>query len=254
MKTEYTYVSDIAKRIRSKSERKRMAMNKEIRERLFELQDDKYRIFSSSLIPGEEKLLGVRLPFLRKIAKEIAKGDVRGFLEDSPVDYFEELMLRGMVIAYADCTTEEKLEWIESFIPLINNWSICDSFCVGISTKGENHQKIWSLMERHLTDEKEFGVRFSVVMLLHYVNEVDINQVFAALSQVTHEGYYAKMSVAWVLSVCYVSFPEKTEDYLCNANLDAFTFHKTIQKIMESKRVKPESKEKLRQLKLKFSR
>ena len=46
-----------------------------IRERLIFLADADYKIFTSPLIPNEEHIIGVRLPVLRKIAKEISLGD-----------------------------------------------------------------------------------------------------------------------------------------------------------------------------------
>ena len=117
-------------------------MREEIRRILSAYADEKYKNFSASLIPGAKPLIGVRLPELRKLAKNITDGHVMtmswcdevscydGIYEDL---YFEETMLRGMMIGYgtakADVTCEEGLRYLKAFIPHVDNWSVCDSFC-----------------------------------------------------------------------------------------------------------------------------
>ena len=113
-------------------------MNLNIREQLFELAEDEYKQFSSSLLPGIDNLLGVRLPALRKIAKQIAKKDWRSYLENADEIYFEEIMLQGMVLGYINDDIEDVLGYIVDFVPKINNWSVCDSFCVGLKITNKN--------------------------------------------------------------------------------------------------------------------
>ncbi len=100
-----------------------------LREQLFELADTRYRDFSATLTPGAGKMIGVRIPQLRAMAREIARGDWRTWLEEAEDEYFEEKMLRGMVISYAKCPPEEKLQWTGRFVPTIDNWAVCDCFC-----------------------------------------------------------------------------------------------------------------------------
>lgn len=104
-----------------------------LKDKLFELSDEKYKKFHSGLCPNIDNIIGVRLPKLREIAKEIAKGDWRDFLATSSNDYYEEVMINGLVIAYAKCDVDEKLNYIESFVPKIDNWAICDSFAIALS-------------------------------------------------------------------------------------------------------------------------
>lgn len=101
----------------------------DLREKLFELADEKYKNFHSNLCPNTDNIIGVRVPKMREIAKEITKENWRNFLTNSSEDYYEEVLIKGFVIAYAKCDTEERLKYIENFIPKINNWAICDSFC-----------------------------------------------------------------------------------------------------------------------------
>ena len=223
-----------------------------IRNRLIEMADEEYRKFSSSLIPGEDRMLGVRLPYLRDLAKEIAKGDWRGFLNNAQEEFYEELMLQGLVIGYVKTAPDEILEYAARFIPKIANWGVCDSFCTGLKLAKKQPHMVWTFVLPYLKSDREFEVRFAVIMMLaHYISDEFIDRVISGLDQVRHDGYYAKMGVAWAISVCYVKYPEKTMAYLKTCSLDDFTFNKSLQKILESYRVDKESKEIIRGMKRK---
>ena len=100
-----------------------------LRDQLLELQEPKYMKFTAALMPGVENVLGIRLPVLRKIARQIAAGDWRTYLAEAEDFYFEERMLQGLVIGCARCTPAEKLEHVARFVPKIDNWAVCDCFC-----------------------------------------------------------------------------------------------------------------------------
>ncbi len=227
-------------------------MNQTIRERIFDRAEEEYKKFQSKLIPGEDRLLGVRLPFLRELAKEIAKEDWREYLNTAEDEYYEEIMLQGLVIGYAKASPEEILQYTARFVPKITNWGVCDSFCTGLKLAKKHPQMIWDFIQPYLRSGKEFEIRFAVIMMLaHFINDHYIDQVISSLDKVHHEGYYVKMGVAWAISVCYVKYPDKTMAYLKNCGLDDFTYNKSLQKIVESYRVDPESKEILRSMKRK---
>ena len=209
-----------------------------IREQLFVLAEEEYRIFTSRLLPGTKNILGVRLPVLRKIAKEIAKEDWRNFLKDRTNEYFEETMLQGMVIGYGKASIEEILGYVTDFVPKIDNWSVCDSFCNGLKITKKNKEKVWEFLKPYFSSNKEFHVRFGVVMLLHYyIDDEYIDRVLDTLDKIKHEGYYAKMAVAWAVSACYIKMPEPTLAFLRNNHLDDFTYNKSLQKITESLKI-----------------
>ncbi|RXI43616.1 DNA alkylation repair protein [Clostridium tetani] len=218
-------------------------MNKKIREEIFELIDEDYKKFSSSLLPNIDNILGVRLPELRKLAKKVAKDDWRKFIDTADNQYFEQIMLQGMVLGYIKINIEEILLYVAEFIPKIDNWSVCDSFCGGLKFTKNNMEQVWNFIQPFLSSKKEYEVRFAAVMLLDfYINDEYIDKVLKLLDNVNHPGYYAKMAVAWAVSICYIKFPEKTMDYLKNNNLDDFTYNKSLQKICESLRVDKETK------------
>lgn len=221
-----------------------------IRKQIFELIDTDYQKFSAALIPNINNVLGVRLPELRKIAKIIAKGDWRTYLETTEDEYFEEIMLQGMVIGYVKADIEELLFYVASFVPKINNWSVCDSFCTGLKFTKENKERVWEFLQPYLSSKKEYEIRFGAVMLLDFYIETEyIDRVLNLLDLVKHERFYAKMAVAWAVSICYVKLPDSTMEYLRNNTLDNFTYNKALQKIIESNRVDKETKSLIRSMK-----
>lgn len=222
----------------------------DLRDKLFELSDDKFKTFHSRLCPNTDNIIGVRLPLLRQLAKEIAKGDWRNFLSNSKEEYYEEILINGLVIAYAKCDVEERLNYIESFVPKIDNWAICDSFCNTLKFVNKNKEIMWEFIQPYLKSYNEFEIRFAVVIILnYYITEDYINLVLKTLDNIKHDGYYVKMAVAWAISMCFIKFEEKTMAYLKDNSLDDFTYNKSLQKICESLRIDKNTKELIKSMK-----
>lgn len=223
-----------------------------VKEQLLAWAEEDYRKFSAALIPNINNVLGVRLPYLRKLAKTIAKGDWRQFLKNAESEYFEEVMLQGMVIGCIQADIEEVLPYIADFVPKMDNWSVCDSFCIGLKITKTNKDTVWNFLQPYLASDKEYEIRFGVVMLLDfYIDEEYIHHVLRLLDQTDRSSYYVKMAVAWAISICYVKLPEITQAYLASSSLDDFTYNKALQKITESYRVDPETKTRIRAMKRK---
>ena len=221
---------------------------KTIREQLIQINESGYRKFNAKLLPGIDNILGVRMPILREMAKDIVKGDWRSFLETYDDIYFEERMLMGLVINYAKCSSEEKLTLTVNFIPKIDNWSVCDSFCFKVS-KAEKGS-LWRFILPFFTSDSEYEVRFAVVMSLkNFVDIQYLDELFKVYEQIHHDGYYARIATAWAISVCCVKFPELTYTYLQNTTLDCWVVNKSIQKIVESYRVSDVMKARFKTLK-----
>ncbi|WP_148558230.1 DNA alkylation repair protein [Terrisporobacter glycolicus] len=223
----------------------------EIRQELIKLADDKYRSFHSNLCPGVENILGVRLPLLRKIAKSLSKEeDYYNYLNNGDTKYYEEIMIEGLIIGYLKTDNENRFNYIRNFIPKIDNWAICDSFCNNLKFTKKNINKVWNFILPYTSSENEFDIRFAIVMMLNfYIIEDYIDDVLNTLNNINHDGYYVKMAVAWAVSYAYIDFPQKTLAFLKNNNLDNFTYNKSLQKIIESTRVSKEDKDLMRSLK-----
>lgn len=230
-------------------------MINEIRQELRDLMDEKYAKFNQKLCPDtKRKMLGVRIPELRKLAQKIAKQDNwNEFLKQADDNCFEEVLLQGLVIAYKKIEMQEKLEYVKWFVPKIDSWAICDTFCPTLKIKPQDLPKVWNFLEPYLHSKQEFEVRFAVIMMLdYYITEEYVDQVLAKLDLVSHQGYYVKMAVAWCLAEIGTKFNEKAMNYLKSENhLDKFTFNKALQKMRESYRIDKEQKEVLKEMKRK---
>lgn len=222
----------------------------EYRNKLEELSEPKYQKFASALIPGVDNLIGVRIPLIRKLAKEIIKKDPVKYLKVAEDKYFEEIMLQALVIGQLKMDIEIVINEVEKFIPKIDNWSVCDSFCNDIKIVRANKDKIWKFFDYYWHSTKEYEIRFSVVtMLFYYIEDDYIDHLFDCFNYISHQSYYVKMSVAWAISMCFVKYPVKTMQYLKNNCLDNETYNKVLQKIRESMQVDESTKKIIKQMK-----
>lgn len=227
-------------------------MKKLIRTELENLADEKYRMFSSKLIPNINNVLGVRLPELRKIAKCLAKSNYEEYLSITDTIYFEEIMLQGMTIGYLNMDWGAKEQYITEFVPKIDNWSVCDSFCSGLKFNEVSKDDVWKFLEPYLKSREVYEIRFAVVMLLfHFIDAKYAKRAFAALNRINQDDYYAKMAMAWAVSIYYRDLSKITLPYLQNNKLDDWTHNKSIQKITESLTVTDEAKKIIRSMKRK---
>lgn len=269
-------------------------MRKEIRDRLMLYADSDYAKFSEALIPGAKPLLGVRLPKLREMAKDIVKGDWHReteSVEDNFEDiYFEETMLRGIIIAYGiskrNVDVNDGISYFEKFVPLIDNWSVCDSFCNSCSFANKHRDEMWEALQKYLYSDEEFEVRTALIMLLNQYLKYDndnkkrsrrkkvcmaditdntlnrelskhvrkdypyLERILDALNREFYQGYYARMAAAWLLAEAFVYFPYEVNQMLVkNCRLDKWTRNKAIQKITESLNPDAEVKEYMKILK-----
>lgn len=227
--------------------------NKEIREELIKLSDEKYREFHSSLCPNTNNIMGVRIPKLRNFAKKLLKEiDWKEYLSNAWNDYYEEIMLQGMIIGLVSKkeNIDEFIPYINEFVPKIDNWAICDTFCAGLKITEKNLEYIWNYLQKYFVSDKEFEIRFAVVMLLdYYLKEEYIDDVLKILNNIKSNEYYVEMAIAWAISIAFIKFERKTMAFLENNSLSDFTYNKSIQKIIESYRVDEKNKEKLKKMK-----
>lgn len=224
----------------------------EILENIKSLVDEKYRDFHSGLCPNINSFLGVRVPVLRNYARELMDEDWQETYKNIGNDFYEEIMLQGMMLGIAKIDIEMELQYLKEFIPKIDNWSVCDVTCAGLKFVKKNEDIVFEFLKKYLKSEKEFELRFAIVMLLdYYITDKYVDQVIDIMDNVKHtEQYYVKMAVAWALSIVYIKYPEKTMEYLQDGNnhLDKETYNKTLQKIVESNRVGKREKNKIRKM------
>ena len=225
-------------------------MENKIRQDLFEMQDLKYKEFHGSLCPDMDNIIGVRIPKLREYAKELYKSNN---LKDIKIEdkYYEELVIQGMLIGFQTKEPiEEVIKQVEEFVPKINSWAVCDTFCAGLKVTKKYQPEMFEVIKQYLKPKQEYEVRFAIVMLLdYYINDQYIDQILQILDNVKLDKYYVQMANAWAISICLIKYYNKTLDFLKTTKIDDFTYNKGIQKAIESYRITNEQKEYLRTLK-----
>lgn len=228
-------------------------MKQEIKEKLFELADPKYKEFHSGLCPGVDNIIGVRVPVLRNYAKQLAKEyQIKELLEQIDNEYYEEIMLQGMLIGLAKQDFKTTQKQIKEFITKIDNWAVCDIFCSGLKITKKYKEEMWNFIQTYLQSDKEFEIRFGIVMILdYYVEKEYLEKNFKIFTAITSQAYYVQMAIAWAISICLIKFYDPTITYLKTANLDNFTYNKALQKAIESYRITEEQKNILRSMKKK---
>lgn len=225
-------------------------MENKIRQDLFAMQDLKYKEFHGSLCPDMDNIIGVRIPKLREYAKELYKSNK---LEDIKIGdkYYEELVIQGMLIGFqTKAPIEEVIKQVKEFVPKINSWAVCDTFCAGLKITKKYQTEMFKVIKEYLKSKQEYEVRFAIVMLLdYYINDQYIAQVLQILNNISLDKYYVQMANAWAVSICLIKYYNKTLEFLKTTKIDDFTYNKGIQKTIESYRITKEQKDYLRTLK-----
>ena len=228
-------------------------MNKlEIKNKLKELSDSKYKEFHSGLCPNTDNILGVRVPVLRNYAKELSKKyKIEELLKNIDNVYYEEILVQGMLIGLSkEKNVETILEYVKEFIPKIDNWAICDVFCAGLKITKKYKETMWDFIKPYLNSDKEFEIRFGIVIILdYYIEEKYLKENFKIFESVKNEEYYVQMAIAWAISICLIKYFDETIEYLKTSRLDKFTYNKALQKGIESFRISEENKKILRNMK-----
>ena len=231
----------------------------ELVKRLLAEQDLKYRDFHASLLPNidKKKIIGVRVPTMRKIAKEFADSK---FLDKLPHKYFEENQVHLFVVERIR-DFDECLSRIEQFLPYIDNWAVCD----GKSPKAllKDEARFYAKICEWLKSTKPYTVRFGVNMLMNFfLNErfsKEHLKLVAAIdenlfddngrAECPTDRYYVQMVIAWYMATALAKQWDATFPYIKGCKLSPWIHAKTIQKACESYRITDEQKKILRGLK-----
>ena len=211
---------------------------------LISIQDLKYKEFHSSLVVNSRyEIIGIRLPVMRNIAKEIAKSNIEEFLKLAQNKYYEEVMIQGLVISHIK---EESIfyKYFKKYIKKIDNWALCDSFCSSIKIVRKYEDKYFEEAIKLALNKKEFISRVGIVLILdHFISQEYLEKIFDMMNEIQSDKFYINMAEAWLICDMYIKFPKETEVYLKQNNLNKFTQNKAISKIHDSYRVSREEKE-----------
>ena len=168
------------------------------------LQDKEYQKFNKKLCPDTNReMLGIKMPAIRALAKEVALSDSNWieYVKDESLEYFEEILIQGLIIGYSKLLLEDKLALLKYVIPRLDSWAMTDTIVPTLKVKNNSLKIYWDYILEYINSDKEFEVRFAVVSMLDYfINDEYVDEVIRLLSKVSHEGYYVKMAVAWTLA------------------------------------------------------
>lgn len=210
---------------------------KEFIDKFVLLSDIKYLEFNKKITFTKYEMIGIRVPTIREIAKDIKKTDIYSFLELCERKYFEEILLEGIVISFIR-EYQTFLKYLRKFLPYIDNWAICDLCISSMKIIEKNQDEFESFVKELLNSREEYYVRVGVVALMnYYLIESKLDKVFSYIDNIKRDEYYIEMAIAWLLSISFIKYPTATEKYLSNNNLSDDILNKTIQKIRDSKQV-----------------
>lgn len=221
-----------------------------VTDKIFQLGDEKYAEFHSKLIPNipRKKIIGVRVPKMRKLAKEYFKSEeAKLFLSSLPHKYYDENLLHGMLISelkdYDECIKE-----LDRFLPFVDNWAVCDT----ISPKAfkNNKEKPIKKIKIWISSKETYVCRFGILMLMkHFLDDDFKPEYLEIVANIKSDEYYINMMIAWFFATSLSKHWNETIIFLEKEKLDVWVHNKTIQKSRESYRITSDQKEYLKSLK-----
>lgn len=223
-----------------------------IQEKLFSLQDLKYKEFHSKLMPTvrEYKIIGVRVPQLRKLAKEINKSDLKAeFLKALPHKYYDEDNLHAFLIEQIK-DFDECISALDDFLLHIDNWATCDMMTPKVLEKEPD--KLYLKIQEWINSSHTYTIRFGVVSLMKFfMNDRLDKKHLNLLLSIKSDEYYVNMAISWYIATALASRWETVIPYIEKKKFDKWVHNKSIQKAIESYRITKEQKEYLKTLKIK---
>ena len=204
--------------------------------------NESYAVFNQRIVNTKMPVIGVRVPDLRRLARELAPdmgvANISKLLtvQNKSFDY---VLLCGLLITHARLDDQTAIDLTKQYLPHVDSWAHIDVF---VEKKRRFAGEVWwDFALECLQSEAEFTVRYGVISLMtNFLDEAHIDQVFTALRGVKHDGYYVKMALAWLYATTAVHFFDLTLAELENEHIDAWTRNKSYQKMRESRRFMPE--------------
>ena len=215
---------------------------------LFSMADGEYREFSASLMPtvDKDRVLGVRIPELRKYAKRLV--EYEDFLEKLPHRYFEEDNLHAFLIE-REGNFDRCIALLDKFLPYVDNWATCDSMKPKVLR--DNPDKLIVHIRRWMLSGDTYTVRYGINLLMSFYLEDNFDTEYLELvAGISSEEYYVNMMRAWYFATALAKQYEPSVSYITEGKLDVWTHNKTIQKAIESNRIDKSVKEFLKQFRI----
>ena len=178
---------------------------------------------------------------------------------------YEETVVWGFLINIEKCVMEERFAMLERYIPVLDNWAVCDSYCANAKWMARADKEVlWAFIQPYFSSVREFEVRFAIeTAMTYFLKEEWLERVFEQLSnldfnriaseyrtekgkpKVAQQGtvqgaapYYVRMGVAWLLATALAKFPEQTRAFVRSSRLPDDVVKLYIRKARESYRTR----------------
>lgn len=209
------------------------------------LSEEKFRIFNEKIVhTSNYKVIGVRMPDLKAIAKK-HRADYKEIFE-MPYDSFEEIIIKGAALGFADVPLSEKAPYVIRYVGMIDNWAECDCFCSCIKVKKSEEDALRLLSDRLMKRKEEFVSRVGIVLMFSkFTDEPTVKKALDIYDVLPYGAYYRDMAVAWGLSVYCVKYPELITGYLEHSPISIKVKLMAAQKIRDSRRVSDDYKKRI---------
>ena len=205
--------------------------------------EKQFKEFSEKITFTKYEMLGIRLPKLRDIAKSISKGDYKSFLKVCKTTYYEEVMIKLLVIANIK-DVNELMFYFDDAINLIDNWALCDTFCNSLKIVDKNKDYFLTKIDKLVKSNQTYHIRVGLILLLcYYVEEEYLDLILKYLDNIKSDEYYVNMGEAWLVCEIFIKYESVGLKYLEHNKLNKFTINKSISKIRDSYRVSKEMKD-----------
>lgn len=194
--------------------------------------------FSKKIVNTEMEVLGIDTPTLRKISKEMSKGDYISYLDCENNKFYENTIINACLINIIN-NISLKDYYIRKLV--VDNWSTCD--ILKFNTKGLEEDYI-ELAKKYIEDKDTFIRRIGIRILFNYTKSARVEEIYKSIDRLYSENeYYVNMAIAWLLCELMIHNREKTIKYLENNNLNEFVINKAVSKCRDSFRITKEDKE-----------
>lgn len=215
------------------------------------------------------RVVGLHAPAIKAVARQLASQGremIRAFeAQPSDVLCYEETVIWGYLINLAKCSLDERLAMLERYVPVMDNWAVCDSYCAHAKWMARADKvTLWASLQPWFESEREFEVRFAVVVAMTYfLNEEWLDRVFQRLQALNFgrikseyktvkgkqkasqqgtvqgaEPYYVRMGVAWLLATALAKYPDQTRAFVRSSNLPEDVVRLYVRKAHESFRTR----------------
>jgi len=214
-----------------------------IQEILFKNQDLKYKEFISNLTPTcpKDYFIGIRVPFIRSLVKELTKEEKEEFLNQLPHKYYEEQLLHGFIIQQIK-DFDECIKRVEEFLPFLDNWATCDTMTPKVFYK--HIDELYAYVKKWIKVNKTYYQRFSIIMLMNVFLKDNFKiEQFDLVKSINSEEYYVRIAQAWYFAECLAKQYDIAIKLIESKTLEKRIHNKSIQKARESSKISQEVKD-----------